>query len=147
MVHAQTFLQHFVLGGDHVVVIVVGEACVHAVARLARFSVSDVIGKDDEVTIDVEKLSRSEEHSCKLRSQELVSASTGAVKNQDGIVYTPIRITLRPAKSCVVESQFMKSLARTKMKVMRDVIAFVRSRKVAGWVRLLTEAHGWQKKD
>ncbi len=94
MVHAEAFLEQFVLRRDHVVVVVLRKVGVHPVARLAGFSVADVVGKDDEVAGGVEQLAGAEEDVGKLRGEELASGAAGAVQDQDGVGHLAAGVAL-----------------------------------------------------
>ena len=73
MIDTKSSLQQLVLSSHHVVVVVLGKMGVQSVARLARFSVPDVIGKDDEIAVRIQQLAGAKQHICKLRSEELPS--------------------------------------------------------------------------
>ena len=61
MVHLEPFGEERVMRSHHVVVRVLREARVQAVARLARLAVPDAVGQDDEVSRRIENLSRAEQ--------------------------------------------------------------------------------------
>src|SRR6266567_4117540 len=124
MVYAQAFLEQLVLRGDHVVVVVLRKVGVHAVARLARFSMTDVVGKDDEIATGVEELAGTEEDVGKLRSEKLVSRTAGAVQDQDGVRHFSVGIALGLAEGQVVQAEFGESFAGLEMEVAGEVITF-----------------------
>ena len=62
MVDVRAFEEHLVLRADHVVVVVLGELHAQAVGGLGGVAVADVVGKDEEVLGDVERLAGTEEH-------------------------------------------------------------------------------------
>ncbi len=124
MVHAQTVLEQFMLRRDHVIVVVLRKVRVQAVARLAGFSVADVVGKDDEVTRRVEELPGPEEDIGELWREELMTRAARAVKNQDGIGDFAGRVFLGPAEGCVVQAEFGERLARLEVEVVCSVVAF-----------------------
>ena len=61
MVDLQPISEQRVLRADHVVVGVVGEPRMEAVAWLARFAVADAVGQDDEIARRIEQLARPEQ--------------------------------------------------------------------------------------
>ena len=61
MVDVQAFDEHLVLRADHVVVVVLGELHAEAVGRFGGLAVADVVGEDEEVLGDVERLAGAEE--------------------------------------------------------------------------------------
>src|ERR1700675_156034 len=108
MVDAQSFLQQFALRRHHVVVVVLGKAGVHAIARLARFSVTDVVRKDYEIAARVEQLTGAKQHVGKLRSKELPAGAAGTVKDEHGIGHFPFSIAFWLAKGYVVQPELGK---------------------------------------
>ena len=124
MVHAQALSEKLVLRRDHVAVVVLGKVRVQAVARLARFSVANVVGQDDEVTRGIEKLSGTEEDVSKLRGEELMSCPAGAVENEDDVGDFAARIFCRFAEGRVVQAELGERLAGLEMEVVGDVVAF-----------------------
>jgi hypothetical protein len=58
----------------------------------------------------------------------LLTAASGAMKNQHGIRGTALCIFHRLAYRRVVKSHFRKRLARVKLKIMNDEIRFGRRR-------------------
>ena len=73
MIDVETLHQHGVLGGDHVIVVVLRELHPQAIGRLAGFAMADVVGKNDVELRDVERLSRSKQHIGKDRVQQGMS--------------------------------------------------------------------------
>jgi len=112
------------LGGDHVVIVVLRKVRAQAVTRLAGFSVADVVGKDDEVTRGVEKLSGTEEDVSKLWREELMSRAASAVKNQDGVSDLAGRVFLWLAEGRVMQAEFGEGLTRLEVEIVGDVVAF-----------------------
>ena len=78
--------QHPVLRLDHVVIIVFGETHPQPIRRLGRFPVTDIVGKDDPIFADVERLAGPVQFVGELRSQELLAVAAGAVQHHHGIV-------------------------------------------------------------
>ncbi len=83
----------------------------HAVARLARLSVADVIGKNDEITIRIEQLPRPKQHIGELGSQELLAGTSGSMEDHYRIRHPATRVTCRLAESPVVQPQLGECLA------------------------------------
>jgi hypothetical protein len=133
----KTLFQHLVLRGDHVIVVILRKAGMHAVARFAGFSVTQVVGKNNEVPSDVEELSGTEQLARKLRLQKLTATAACAVKDHDGVGNTSTAVACRLAECCIVHPQLRQRLARAKMEVVRDVVALPRSSKTCNCVRLL----------
>src|SRR5215472_896699 len=92
VIHIKAFRQQLVLSQNHVVVIVLREMRVQAVARLRRFLVTDAVRKNDEVATRVQELPGTEELSRKLRLEELLARAARAVKNQHRIRNAPLRV-------------------------------------------------------
>jgi len=67
VIHTEAFRQQPVLSQNHVVVIVLREMRVQAVARLRRFPVTNAVRKNDELATRVQELPGTEEFSRKLR--------------------------------------------------------------------------------
>ena len=61
VVDVQAFEEHLVLRADHVVVVVVREVHLEAVGGLGAVALADVVGEDEEVLGDVERLAGAEE--------------------------------------------------------------------------------------
>src|SRR5215467_8189061 len=95
-----------------------------AVARLARFSVPDIVGKDDEITAGIKKLSGSEEHVRKLRREKLVAGPSGTMQDQHGVRHLPAGIAFRLAKGRVMQPEFGQRLTRLEVEVAADVVTF-----------------------
>jgi hypothetical protein len=53
---AKSILQQPILRFDHVVIVIGGEAHAQAVGRLGRSAMADIVGQDDPVAADVERL-------------------------------------------------------------------------------------------
>jgi hypothetical protein len=56
MIYAQSLRQQIMLRQYHVVIVVLGEMRMQAIARLARLSVANVVGENHEVTACIQKL-------------------------------------------------------------------------------------------
>lgn len=73
MIDTEAVRQQVVLRQYHVVIVVSRKVRVQTIARLARPSVADVVGKDDEVAVGVKKLAGPKQNVSKLRGQELAA--------------------------------------------------------------------------
>src|SRR5215469_13010309 len=102
MVHAEAFGQQKVMGGDHVVVIVLRKMGVHPIAGLRGFSVADAVGKDNVVARNVQKLSGSVQYARKIRDEELMAGAACSVQDQNGVGGAALRIARRLPERCVV---------------------------------------------
>ena len=87
----EAFGEHGVLGGDHVVVVVLGEVHVEAVGGLGGVAVADVVGEDEVVLGDVEGLAGAEEDVGEDGVEEGVGVAAGAVEEEDGVVGVALR--------------------------------------------------------
>ena len=94
--------QHGVLRGNHVVIVVVRKAHAQAVRRFARFTVPDVIGKDEVILLDIKRLPRPEENVGKDRVEEGMTIAPRAMQQKHGIVGMPRRVAVRHAEREVV---------------------------------------------
>src|SRR6185437_9342188 len=102
-----------------VVVTVMGKMRVQPVARFARFPVANVVGKNNVVTADVERLAGAEQRAGEVRVQKLMAGATGAVQVEWGgaisgaalrsrrirlghvrLCTLPRRLRLRPRATC-----------------------------------------------
>ena len=143
MVHAQSLFQQLVLRRDHVVIVILRKMSVHAVARLAGFSVADVIRQNDVIARDIKELPRPKKHTPELRSQELSAGTRGAVQKQHGIGNSAVRVAYRSTKGCVVYSQLGQRFARFEMEIVGNVVTFLGGGQLA-W--LLRRRSCWAKK-
>ena len=99
MIDVQAVDQHGVLGGHHVVIVVVREAHAQAVGGLARFAVADVVGKDDVELGDVERLAGPEEDVGKDRIEQGMGIAARTVQKQDGVIGVARRIAMGLARA------------------------------------------------
>ena len=83
------------LQADHVVVAVAREPHAEAVRRLAGLAVPDVVGEDDEVPGNVERLARAEEDVGEDRVEQRVGA---AQRLKDESMYKEFASLVRSAK-------------------------------------------------
>jgi len=86
VVDVEAVEEHGVLGGDHVVVVVLGEAHVEAVGGFGGIAVADVVGEDDEELRDVEGLAGAEEDVGEDGVEQRVGVAAGAVEEEDGVI-------------------------------------------------------------
>ena len=122
--------QQEVLRADHVVVVVVREPRVQAVARLARLAVADAVGKDDEVLRGVEQLSGAEQLAAECARQEPCARAAGAVHDHDGVLDHARGVTVRRADRAVVQCHRRQRLATRERKSVDDEVAFDRGGEV-----------------
>lgn len=113
--------EHGVLGGDHVVVVVLGEVHVEAVGGLAGFAVADVVGEDDEVFGDVEGLAGAEEDVGEGGVHQGMSVAAGAVEEEDGVIDVAGGVAVKLAEGEVVELQDGDGFAAGELEALDDV--------------------------
>ena len=87
---------------------------------------SDIVGQDDPVARDVERLAGTEQFVGELRRQKLASRAAGAVQDHHRVVDLAARVAVRLAERGVVEPHFGKRLAREETYVSRREIRFRR---------------------
>src|SRR5713101_2067274 len=121
MLYAE-LVEETLLRQNHIAVFVMREARVQTVARLARLTVPDVVGKNDVVFFGIQQLAGAEELIGKPRVQESAAGSAGAVQDQYRVV------ALKSADGRVVQAQLVQLFAAGEAEVLEDYIAF-RSRK------------------
>src|SRR6185369_13175963 len=110
---------------DHVVVIVLREMHPHSVRRLGRSAMADVVGKDDVVAADVERLATAVKLISELRLKELLACPACAVEHHHSIVDLPGGIAMRVAKRGQVNSDLWQGLAVAEPKVGEGDVLFV----------------------
>ena len=71
VIHAEAVCEQPKLRLDHVAVAVARKFCVHAVARLTRFPVTDAIGQNDEKFRRVERLARTKKLAGEFRADRI----------------------------------------------------------------------------
>src|SRR6266478_2867525 len=124
-VDTQTFFDEFVLEGDHVRIFVAGEMRVQAVAGLTGFSVTDVVGKNQEIFVGVEQLAGAEERSGEDGLKKIAATSAGAVEDQDGVGGAAGGVLYWLAEGAVVEAEFGERLAGLEMEIVDGVVGFL----------------------
>src|ERR1700680_4298000 len=110
MIDTQTVGEQPILRLDHVDVAVMGKCRMQGVARLARLSVADAIGENDEIAARIERLAGAEQRAGEFRPNELRAASTRSVQDQDRVAHYPLRITLRRADGAVMKAELWQRL-------------------------------------
>src|SRR4051794_11476361 len=103
MIDAKFLSQQQVMCPDHVVIGVMGKAHAKAIARLARFSMTDAVRQNDEILCRIQQLSSTEEHARDLRCEKLVSSTAGAVQNQHSVCHLPGPSAARCAEGHVMK--------------------------------------------
>jgi hypothetical protein len=129
MVYLQPINQQLMLRGHHVVVVVMRKSHMQSIAGFAGLPMPDPIRQDDVVARRVEQLARPKQHARELRRDELLARASGSVKHHDRVRNSAAGIALRRAEGRVVQPQAGQHFTGTEVKVLRDVIAFGRSRR------------------
>src|SRR5579884_1522416 len=117
---------------DHVGVLVMRKLRAQAVAGLCRLAVSDIVWKHDEVFAGIQQLARPEELSSKVRSNELLARSAGAVQNHHRIGHVTGAIFLWRSEAGVVDLDLGQRLAGLELVVLDGEVALVRRRGLLG---------------
>ena len=131
VIDVEAFEEHGVLGGDHVVIVVLGEVHAEAVGGFGGLAVADVVGEDEEVFGDVEGLTGAEEDVGEDGVEERVGVASGAVQEEDGVVGVAVGAAMGLAEGEVVEVQFFDRLAVLEVEV-GDVVGAVLGGPFAG---------------
>src|SRR6185437_5292188 len=127
-----------------VVVTVMGKMRVQPVARFARFPVANVVGKNNVVTADVERLAGAEQRAGEVRVQKLMAGATGAVQVEWGgaisgaalrsrrirlghvrLCTLPRRLRLRPRATCfspLPQSRYPAGARRSEFRTLGPAI-------------------------
>ena len=121
MVDVEAFDEHGVLGGDHVVIVVLGEVHAEAVGGFAGLAVADVVGEDEVVLGDVEGLAGAEEDVGEDGVEEGVGVAAGAVEEEDGVVGVAGGVAVGLAEGEVVEFELGEGFAGAEAEVFDDV--------------------------
>ena len=122
MVDMQAFGEEKVLGGDHVVVVVVRKAGAQSITGFAGATVADVVGENDEVLSRVEELAGAEEHTCKARAYELLATASGPVQDKDRVSGATPRVSLGAAIGGVMDLKFWEGFAAAELKIAGDEV-------------------------
>ena len=84
---------------------------------------ADVVGEDEEVFGDVERLAGAEEDVGEDGIEERVGVAAGAVEEKDGVVDVAGGVAVRGAEGEVVELEFGEGFAGAEVEVVGDVVA------------------------
>jgi hypothetical protein len=122
----------------------VREFHVHAIARLARFSVADRVNQDDAVAGDVERLTLTEKFAAETGVQEGAPAAARTVHDQYGVVDMSSRIARGCPQRGVMQAQFRQPLTRPEVEIAGNPVAFL-GRELR-LVSRLSPANGRQQK-
>src|SRR5262245_56536250 len=86
VIQSEAFGRKAILRRDHVFVAVLRKLAFQSVARLARASRTDAVGKDDEVCGRIEELSLSKQDAAKSPAHESTATPSGSMENHHGVV-------------------------------------------------------------
>ncbi len=103
MVDAESFEKHLVLRANHVVVVVLGKLHAQAIGGFGGVALADVVGEDEEVFLDVERLTWAEEDLGERGVEERVGVAAGAVEEKDGVIDVAAGIAVGCAEGEVME--------------------------------------------
>jgi hypothetical protein len=117
MIYAQAMLKKIVLCTDHVIVIVLREMGVEAIAWLTGFAVAKVVRNDDEIARRIEELAGPEQNSGKDWAEECLGTPTSAMKNENRVCDSSGGVPIGPAESVVMHAQFRKLFPGVEAKV------------------------------
>src|ERR1700720_2684450 len=123
MIDAQAVAEQPIMRLDHVDVAVMGKSRVQCVARLARLSVADAVGKNDEIATRIERLAGAEQRTGEFRPNELRAASTRSMQDEDRVAHYSLRIALRRADRPVMKAELRQFLIGCEAKILDDEIA------------------------
>jgi hypothetical protein len=108
----------------------------HPIARFTRLSVTDVVGKHNEIPIGVKQLTGTKQNIGKLWGKKLEPGASGAMQDEHGVRHFPAAVVLGFAEGRIVQPQFRNSFACIEVKVVAQVIAFD-GRRLRSWLRRL----------
>src|ERR1700742_3758299 len=111
MIHTETVHEHLVLRSDHVVVVIMRKFHPQTIRRLRGVALTDVIGKNQIVARDVQRLARSEENVGENRIEKWMAIAASAMQKKDGIVDVAGRVAMRTPQRKVSELQFGQTLS------------------------------------
>src|SRR6185437_2528278 len=95
-------------------------------AGLARLSVADLVGQDNVVARDVERLARAVEGAGENRAQELMPGAAGAVDDEHGVVHHSGCVLAGRAQGRIVQVQARQRFAVVELEVADGVVALGR---------------------
>src|SRR6185369_13592736 len=111
------------LGGHHVVIIVMRELCMKTVARFARGSMTDVIRDDDIVLLGIEKLALAEQNPREAFPEKLGMCSAGAMQYKDGVSYLAVFVLDRCSECYIMQLEFGERLPIVKSEILYHKVA------------------------
>lgn len=99
MINVQTFHEHGVLRCHHIVIVILREMHPQPVRRLARFAMPNIVRKNDEEFLYIERLPRAKQNIRKYRVQQRMRVAARAVQQQNGIIRVAGGVVVRLAES------------------------------------------------
>jgi hypothetical protein len=123
MVDVETVEEHGVLGGDHIVVVVVRKVHPQTIGRLAGFPVADVVRQDNVELRDVERLAGAEENIGKDRIEQGMGVAARSMEKQDSVVRVSCGIPVGLAERKIVQLQVGERFADPEAEIPDDVSA------------------------
>jgi hypothetical protein len=97
MVHLQPLGEQQVLRLHHVVVGVVREVSVQAIARLARLAMPDAVGQHDEITCGIERLTGTEQLPGEFIAHQAPTVAAGAMHDEHRVTHHAMGVRARLA--------------------------------------------------
>src|SRR5215471_12408004 len=104
MIDTQAIGKQHVLRKNHIVIGVVRELGMQAIAGFSRAAMTDAVRQYDEVFVAVEKLSFIEQFAGESCAQESAARSSGPVQNQYRVSHDTRRVARRLSNRSVVDS-------------------------------------------
>ena len=89
-----------------------------AVGGFGGVALADVVGEDEEVFGDVERLAGAEEDGGEDGVEERVGVAAGAVEEEDGVVDVACGVAVRRAEREVVELELGEGFAGAELEVV-----------------------------
>ena len=117
VIHSESFGEQTVIRLNHVDITVMREFRVHAIARLARFAVTDPVRQHDEIFRRVERLILSKQFAGKFRANKLRAAARCPVHDENGIGSLALRVFLRFPQCSIMDTQLRQCFARLKFEI------------------------------
>src|SRR5579864_4803411 len=84
------------------------------------------VRKNDVVATGIEQLTRTEQHSRKILADELSPGAGGSMHDEDRVQDVTMVVAHWLAIGAIVQLQLRQHFSRTKVKIVRDVIALCR---------------------
>ena len=132
VIYAKAFGEQSVIRLHHVEVTVTREFRAHAVARFARFAMTDPVRQHDEKFRRVEWLIFSKKLAGKFRANKLRAAAGCPVHDQNRIGRFALRIFLRFSERPIMDAQLRQCFAGLKFEIGNREIAFGRRGIICG---------------